>query len=175
MKPNIILIFGMLFFTTQAFAQLPIRNMVNSSEEKITATWDEAGFYYESIPDYYNEEGGDQFVTFSVYANAEVIWEGNQAFFYLRNDSCYQIQYNFYEDPFVVSNLRSVIESREDFKPCDELKDCWIQTMPGDTTSYYWNLFEEYEGSEDTKALIIEPGVEFANSKYWYEMSEGKF
>ncbi|MCB0640150.1 MAG: hypothetical protein KDC44_00860, partial [Phaeodactylibacter sp.] len=166
MQPKLITLAALLLFTAaQAFAQLPIRNLIYNTESQVSERWDTEGFYYEAVPDYYNEEGGDQFVTVTVYGDAEMTWESNQAYFYLRNDSCYQIQYSFYEDPFVISNLRSVIQKRQDFKPCDDLKDCWIQSMPNDTTSYYWNLFEVYEGSEDTKALIIEPGVEFVNNK----------
>lgn len=171
-KKNAVLLIC-LFFTLGAAAQLPIRNFIQQDEMSITEAWESTGYYYESVPDSYYGEGEqqDSYLTFTVYANEENLWEGNVANFYLLNDSCYQIQYTFYDDPYVIGSIRKVIEGREDFTPCPEMSDCWIQKMPKDTTSYYWNLFDVYEGSEDIKAVIIESGREYQNNKWWYEMS----
>lgn len=109
-----------------------------------------------------------------VYSSAAFGYTNNTASFYLRNDSCYLIQYDWFDDPYVLESIRKVMDQREDFSPCFDLKDCWVQQKPGEETLYYWNLFEKYEGEENRSALRIEAEAEFETNRWWYQFSEGK-
>ena len=114
-------------------------------------------------------------VSIEVYSNEEFGYTGNMVTLHLRNDSCYLIQYEWYEDEFVLGSIRKVLEQREDFSPCFDLKDCWVQQKPGEETLYYWNLFEKYEGEDYWKVLRIEGEKEFEENRWWYQFAEGKF
>lgn len=109
-----------------------------------------------------------------VYSSEPFGYSGNTATFYLRNDSCYLVQYNWYDDEFVLESIRNVMEQREDFSPCFDMKDCWVQQKPGEETLYYWNLFEKYEGDDSWKVLRIEGEKAFEENRWWYQFSEGK-
>lgn len=82
---------------------------------------------------------------------------------------------NWYNDPFVLEGVRAVMDKREDFSPCFDMKDCWIQQKAGEETVYYWNLFDQYEGDESWKVLRIEAEKHFEENRWWYQFSEGKF
>ena len=114
-------------------------------------------------------------VDISVFSSEAFGYTGNDASFYLRNDSCYLVQYNWYNDPFVLESVRKVMDQREDFSPCFDMKDCWVQQKPGDDTVYYWNLFEKYEEDENWKVLRIEADKEFEENRWWYQFAEGKY
>ena len=113
-------------------------------------------------------------VDISVFSSQEFGYTGNDASFYLLNDTCYLVQYNWYSDPFVLESVRKVMDMREDFSPCFDMKDCWIQEKPGEEIVYYWNLFEKYEGDENWKVLRIEAEPKFEENRWWYQFSEGK-
>jgi hypothetical protein len=111
-----------------------------------------------------------------VYSSEQFGFTDNSASFYLRNDSCYLIQYDwFVEEEFVLESLRQVMEEREDFAPCPDMKDCWVQERPGEASRYYWNLFTRYEDDAFWKALRIEAEADFEANRWWYQFSEGKY
>jgi len=114
-------------------------------------------------------------VTISVYSSEAFGYTGNDASFPMRNDSCFLVQYNWYDDVFVLESLRKVMDQREDFTPCEDLKDCWIQQIPDTDARFYWNLFDQYEGEKYWKALRIEAEREIEENHWWYQFSEGKF
>ncbi|MBK7407994.1 MAG: hypothetical protein IPL49_08115 [Saprospirales bacterium] len=146
-------------------------------EEEIVAvdtTWAAPSFTEEET-DYYEDPPVAVEVTISVFSNDAFGYTNNDASFSLRNDTCYLIQYNWYSDQFVLESVRNVMDQREDFSPCFDMKDCWVQQKPGDETLYYWNLFEQYEGDEAWKVLRIEAEKEFEENRWWYQFSEGKF
>lgn len=152
---------------------------------------DEAVYYEDSV--YYEDNAEEEFrvkddelggradtagareVEISVISSGEDGYTGNDAFFFLRNDTCYLIQYNWYNDPFVLESIREVMDFREDFSPCFDMKDCWVQQKPGEETVYYWNLFDKYESDESWKALRIEADKDFEANRWWYQFAEGKY
>ncbi|MFZ2897397.1 MAG: hypothetical protein WA004_02170 [Saprospiraceae bacterium] len=126
----------------------------------------------EEVPDEMIELPSESSI--EVYSSAAFGYTNNTAAFYLRNDSCYLIQYDWYDDPFVLESIRKVMDQREDFSPCFDMKDCWVQQKPGEETLYYWNLFEKYEGVDNHNVLRIEAETEFETNRWWYQFSEGK-
>lgn len=121
------------------------------------------------------EEMAPEEISIEVYSNEEFGYTGNMVTFHLRNDSCYLIQYEWYNDEFVLGSIRNVMEKREDFSSCFDLKDCWVQQKEDDAISYYWNLFDKYEGEDYWKVLRIEAEKEFEENRWWYQFAEGKF
>lgn len=109
-----------------------------------------------------------------VFSSVAFGYTSNTATFYLRNDSCYLIQYDWFDDPFVLESIRKAMDQREDFSPCFDMKDCWVQQKPGEETLYYWSLFEKYEGTDNHNVLRIEAEAEFEINRWWYQFSEGK-
>ena len=166
---------GIFLLTTAVQAQLPIRNFIYQNEEAITQQLNELNVVFEAI----DEESWEENVSYRqlyCYASEDKLNEGDlDAIFYMRNDSCYQMTYYFGDDEYVLDNLRDVIDRREDFSPCFDLLDCWTQDLPQCDSTYYWNLFSEYEGTKDNRVLIIESNMNYELNSWYYEYSEGKY
>ena len=155
--------------------EIPEPELLPEEEIAVDTSWEGFPFAEEMEEDYYEEIAPVQEVTISVFSSEAFGYTSNDASFSLRNDTCYLIQYNWYDDQFVLESIRKVMDQREDFSPCFDMKDCWVQQKTGDETLYYWNIFEQYEGDEAWKVLRIEAENEFEGNRWWYQFSEGKF
>lgn len=139
-----------------------IEEVVEINEMEVSVVQEDT-FLYVSVP---------LETSLAIYPSEEYGYSGNYANINFRNDSCYWIQYNFFNDPFVIENIRKVIEMRSDFTPCEDLSDCWIQQKPGDPNKYYWNLFDTYEYDENWGVLIIETPENYFLSLSYYQSSK---
>lgn len=175
MKPILSFLTALLCTTISLQAQMPIRNFIYQNEESITEQLNEMNIVFEA----YDDESWDENETYRTlycYTSEDKQYNGEtDVTIYMRNDSCYQMVYFFNGDPFVLDNLRSVIDKREDFAPCFDLLDCWTQQLPQSDSTYYWNLFTEYESVKDNQVLIIESNMNYELNSWYYEYSEGKY
>lgn len=147
--------------------QLPIRNLLHKGQEEIVQRLEKEDLIVDVWDDGLTEEEGWIEIELYNYSTS------NNALFYVHNDSCYSIHYNFYDDEFVLGGLRRLLDGHADFTPCDNLADCWVQNREGEESSY-WNLFEEYEGDENWDLLIIDTAANFEKDRWWYELMTGK-
>ncbi|MBK8491393.1 MAG: hypothetical protein IPL49_11020 [Saprospirales bacterium] len=77
--------------------------------------------------------------------------------------------------PVCAGERPNVMDQREDFSPCFDMKDCWAAKKPGDETLYYWNLFSNMQGDEAWKVLRIEAEKEFEENRWWYQFWKESF
>ncbi|MBR9923095.1 MAG: hypothetical protein GYB31_19885 [Bacteroidetes bacterium] len=165
---RISILIAFLFVGTQLSAQIPIRNYIGETEKNIVKALEIEGLdfevVYDSEDEYYD---GEQLIIINAYGPDGMGM--NDTWIYLYEDKCYQIQYNFYGDDYVLESIRKVIKGKKNFYPCSDMSDCWSQEIDGQQTSYYWNLFDSYEGDETWKVLIIEDQMRYEENRYMYE------